>query len=361
MGDVVAVVEGEHVERRVEVVGREAVVRLRVARVDEDVLREVAEHQRERRHEERHAEEGDEGDGVVRVHRGEGDEVERRREHRAGGEAEAPLAQRVERQVDERVQHEVARVVHPLQRRRAVVRHGGGDVVREEVVRLVVHHAVLEVVRAARHPPEVAEDEHREVVEQRAERAPPAVEERAVRRVVHREDEALAEHDPRDRQVHDHPQRPARVVRHQEQLHARRERQPQRALHERQEERQVAALGEEPVADEALERAGQRDQRLLPPAEVVEQRELDRVVVPRLRRRQVLFLQRRRLRRVLRVVARDVRVEAVLRVLEEASCRSEPRHVAQFCCTKSGESLLRSTTTAIAGKSSRSRDRQQPE
>ena len=99
------------------------------------------------------------------------------------------------------------------------------------------------------------------------------------------------------------------------------------------EEGLVAALGEEPVADEALERAGQRDQRLLPPAEVVEQRELDRVVVPRLRRRQVLFLQRRRLLGVLRVVARDVRVEAVLRVLEEGGGGREPRHVAQFCCS----------------------------
>ena len=63
--------------------------------------------------------------------------------------------------------HEVDHVGKEVERRAAIVRHRRRDVVREEVVGLMVHDAMVHVVRAGRHAVEVAHDRRRDRIEQR--------------------------------------------------------------------------------------------------------------------------------------------------------------------------------------------------
>ena len=73
-----------------------------------------------------------------------------------------------------------------LEKASAVVMSCRREVVGEDVVGAVVHDAVVEVVGARGHPPEVREHQLREVVERLGDEAEPRVDERAVRTVVHR-------------------------------------------------------------------------------------------------------------------------------------------------------------------------------
>lgn len=99
MDDVVAIVEGEHVEGRLDEVDGEAVVVRRVGRVDELVLPEVARHQRHGAEHGRKAERDPKRSGVVGVEGVEGGEVGAGRAEREAGEPEPPLHHRVVRQV----------------------------------------------------------------------------------------------------------------------------------------------------------------------------------------------------------------------------------------------------------------------
>ena len=77
MNDVVAIVEGEHVEGRLDEVDGEAVVVRRVGRVDELVLPKVARHQRHGAEHGRKAERDPKRSGVVGVEGVEGVKVGR--------------------------------------------------------------------------------------------------------------------------------------------------------------------------------------------------------------------------------------------------------------------------------------------
>jgi hypothetical protein len=238
MRDVVAVVEGQHVEGRVDVVAGQAVVGFGRVRVDEDVLRVVAEHQCERAEDEGDAEAVDEEDGVVRVDDGEGRQVPRHACKHGARDVDAPLLERVKGQVEHGVDDEVEHVGDELQRRVAAVRHGGRNVVGEEVVGLVMHHAVVHIVRARGHAVKVRHDHLRDGVERATdERAAFARRhERTMRGVVHGKNKPLAQNDPGDRQMDRHEPQTAHVMcRKHRQLKCAGEREPQAYLHKGEE------------------------------------------------------------------------------------------------------------------------------